>query len=155
MSNHKYYYDDYYDDVSAIVDRYKIVPNLHIVGLYSDGLPAAIHLSSALDCPMSIIRVVDDEAVWLLNLTEDKSLRGPSTPLFPRVVVVDAVYDSGDKFRAVKQLPEFINNPDYTFFTFFGCKNDMNVSYIYEQVYRNILFPWHGIKEESEQRMSL
>ena len=155
MSNHKYYYDEYYNDMSAFAVRYKSVKNAHVVGLYSDGLPVAVHLSNALDCPMSIVRVVDNKAEWLLNLTESRDIRPDDAPLFPRLIVVDTVYDSGDKFRAVKQLPEFINNPDFTFFTFFGCKNDDEVYYNYEQVYRNILFPWHGVKEYTDQSINL
>ena len=105
---------------------------------------------------MSIIRVVDDKAEWLLNLTEDEDIRPDKTKqFFPRLIVVDDVYDSGEKFSAVKQLPEFINNPDYTFFTFFGCYNDNKVFYKYEQVYRNIIFPWHGVAEYSNQNLSL
>ena len=155
MSNHKYYYDEYYNDMSAFAGRYRTVKNPHVVGLYSNGLPVAVHLSNALNCPMSIIRVVDNKAEWLLNLSEVRNIRPDDSPLFPRLIVVDTVYDSGDKFRAVKQLPEFIGNPDYTFFTFFGCKNDDSVFYNYEQVYRNILFPWHGIKEYTNQSLNL
>jgi len=156
MSNHKYFYDEYYYDMSALARRYMNVKNPHIVGLYGSGLPVAVHLANVLDCPMSIVRVVDDKAEWLLNLTGDVDIRPDGTKqFFPRTIVVDSVYDSGDKFYAVKQLPEFINNPDYTFFTFFGCKNDNDVYYKYEQVYRNIIFPWHGISEHSEQSLKL
>ena len=155
MSNHKYYYDEYYNDMSAFAERYQNVKNPHVVGVYDDGLPVGVHLSNALGCPLSIIRVVDDKAEWLLNLTEDRDIRPHDAPLFPRLIVVDSVYNSGEKFAAIKQLPEFIHNPDYTFFTFFGCKNDNDVYYKYEQVYRNIYFPWHGVKEETGQSLNL
>lgn len=155
MSNHKYYYDEYYNDMSAFAGRYNKTKNPHVVGLYSNGLPVAVHLSNALNCPMSIIRVQDNKAEWLLNLTGVRDIRPDDAPLFPRLIVVDTVFDSGDKFRAVKQLPEFIHNPDFTFFTFFGCKNDDEVFYNYEQVYRNILFPWHGVKEYTDQNINL
>ena len=155
MSDYKYYYDEYYNDMSALVKRYHDVKNPHVVGVYSDGLPAAVHASNALKCPLSIVKVEDDTARWLLNYTNDESLRGKSTPLFPRLIVIDTVYASGQQFVAIKQLPEFINNPDYTFFSFFGCKNDYNVSYKYEQVYKNILFPWHDISRESGQKINV
>ena len=54
MNIHKYYYDEYYDDISDFVDNYRLVKNPHIVGVYSDGLPAAVHISNALKCPLSI-----------------------------------------------------------------------------------------------------
>ena len=155
MSNHKYYYDEYYEDMSALAGRYQTLKNPHVVGLYNEGLPVAVHLSNALGCPMSIIRVVNDKAEWLLNLTGVKDIRPHDAPLFPRLIVANTVYDSGEKFGAVKQLPEFIDNPDYTFFAFFGCKNDNNVFYKYEQVYRNILFPWHGISRETNQKINV
>jgi hypothetical protein len=141
--------------MSALAGRYQTLKNPHVVGLYNEGLPVAVHLSNALGCPMSIIRVVNDKAVWLLNLTGVKDIRPHDAPLFPRLIVANTVYDSGEKFGAVKQLPEFIDNPDYTFFAFFGCKNDNNVFYKYEQVYRNILFPWHGISRETTQKINV
>ena len=60
MSTHKYYYDEYYNDVSDFVDRYKLVKNTHVVGVYSNCLPAAVHISNALKCPLSIVKVEDD-----------------------------------------------------------------------------------------------
>lgn len=155
MNNHRYFYDEYYNDMSILAGRYMDVKNPHVVGLYGGGLPVAVHLSNALGCPMSIIRVVNNTAVWLLNLTEDRDIRPHDAPLFPRLIVANTVYDSGEKFDAAKQLPEFINNPDYTFFAFFGCKNDNNVFYKYEQVYRNILFPWHGTSRDSKQKIDV
>lgn len=153
MSDHKYYYDEYYDDISDFVDNYRLVKNPHIVGVYSDGLPAAVHISNALKCPLSIVKVEDDKARWLLNYTEDRDLRPDSCPLFPRLIVIDTVYASGNQFAAIKQLPEFIDNPDYSFFSFFGCKNDNKVFYKYEQVYKNILFPWHDTSRFTELKM--
>jgi hypothetical protein len=153
MSTHKYYYDEYYNDVSDFVDRYKPVKNTHVVGVYSNGLPAAVHISNALKCPLSIVKVEDDKARWLLNYTEDRDIRPEGCPLFPRLIVVDTVYASGNQFEAIKQLPEFIHNPDYIFFSFFGCKNDLEVYYKYEQVYKNILFPWHDTARYSDLKL--
>ena len=153
MSDYKYYYDEYYNDVSDFVNNYRLVKNPHIVGVYSDGLPAAVHISNALKCPLSIVKVEDDKARWLLNYTEDRDLRPVDCPLFPRVIVIDTVYASGNQFAAIKQLPEFIDNPDYSFFSFFGCKNDNKVFYKYEQVYKNILFPWHDTSRFSDLKM--
>ena len=153
MSDYKYYYDEYYNDVSDFVDNYRLVKNPHVVGVYSDGLPSAVHISNALKCPLSIVKVEDDKARWLLNYTEDRDLRPADCPLFPRLIVIDTVYASGNQFSAIKQLPEFINNPDYTFFSFFGCKNEMEVFYKYEQVYKNILFPWHDTRRFSKLKM--
>ena len=153
MSDYKYYYDEYYNDVSNLVDRYKLVKNPHIVGVYRNGLPAAVHVSNALKCPLSIVTVKDDKAKWLLNYTGDRDLRPKGCPLFPRLIVIDTLYDSGNQFKAIKQLPEFIKNPDYTFFSFFGCKNDWDVFYKYEQVYKNILFPWHDTTRYSDLKL--
>jgi hypothetical protein len=153
MSDYKYYYDEYYNDVSDFVDNYRLVKNPHVVGVYSNGLPAAVHISNALKCPLSIVKVEDDKAGWLLNYTEDRDLRPVDCPLFPRVIVIDTVYASGNQFAAIKQLPEFIDNPDYSFFSFFGCKNDNKVFYKYEQVYKNILFPWHDTSRFTELKM--
>ena len=153
MSTHKYYYDEYYNDVSDFVDRYKLVKNPHIVGIYKNSLPAAVHVSNALRCPLSIVKVEDDNAKWLINYTNDVGIRPEGCPLFPRLIVVDTVYASGNQFEAIKQLPEFINNPDYAFFSFFGCKNDLEVYYKYEQVYKNILFPWHDTARYSDLKL--
>ena len=153
MSDYKYYYDEYYNDVSDFVNNYRLVKNPHIVGVYSDGLPAAVHISNALKCPLSIVKVEDDKARWLLNYTEDRDLRPVDCPLFPRLIVIDTVYASGNQFAAIKQLPEFIDNPDYSFFSFFGCKNDNKVFYKYEQVYKNISFPWHDTSRFTELKM--
>ncbi len=153
MSTHKYYYDEYYNDVSDFVDRYKLVKNSHIVGIYKNSLPAAVHVSNALRCPLSIVKVEDDNAKWLINYTNDVGIRPEGCPLFPRLIVVDTVYASGNQFEAIKKLPEFINNPDYTFFSFFGCKNELDVFYKYEQVYKNILFPWHDTARYSDLKL--
>ena len=155
MNSHKYFYDEYYNDISSLALRYKTDKNIHVVGLYSDSLPVAVHLSNVLSCPMSIVRMVDTyEAEWVFNRTEDESIRPNNSRFFPRLIVPTTVYDSGNQFKAIKQLPEFINNPDYTFFALFGCKNDDNVFYKHEQVYKNILFPWHGIREDSVQSLN-
>jgi hypothetical protein len=69
------------------------------------------------------------------------------------LIVVDTVYASGNQFEAIKKLPEFINNPDYTFFSFFGCKNELDVFYKYEQVYKSILFPWHDTARYSDLKL--
>ena len=153
MSDYKYYYDEYYNDVSDFVDNYRLVKNPHVVGVYSDGLPAAVHISNALKCPLSIVTAEDNDANWLINLTNDTSIRPANCPLFPRLIVIDTVYASGNQFSAIKQLPEFIDNPDYSFFSFFGCKNDNEVFYKYEQVYKNILFPWHDTSRFTELKM--
>lgn len=148
---HKYYYDEYYNDVSEFADRYKLVKNPHIVGVYSNSLPMAVHLSSVMKCPLSIIKVEDDKARWLLNYTEDVDLRPKDCPLFPRLIVVDINYGMGNTFKAIKQLPEFIDNPDYTFFSIYGNKNDDRVYFNYEQVYKDIVLPWNLIKEKKDE----
>ena len=143
MSDYKYFYDQYYDDVSALVNRYKTIKNPHIVAIYKNSLPAAVHVSNSLRCPLSIVKVEDDTARWLIDYTNDESIRPKDCPFFPRLIVIDTVYDSGNQFKAIKQLPEFINNPDYSFFSFFGCRNENKVYYKYELVYKKIVFPWH------------
>ena len=148
MNKYNYYYDEYYKDVSDIVKRYKDVPNPHIVGIYRGSLPLATHLSNVLECPMSIIKFQhmdghDKKAEWLLNLTMDVSIRPEKCKqFFPTLIVVDDVYDTGTTFRAIKELPEFHNNPDYTLMALFGNKNDDGVGYIHEQLYRWIVYPW-------------
>ena len=78
-----------------------------------------------------------------VKLTDDVSIRPyKSTQFFPTLLVVDDVYDTGKTFRAIKKLPEFINNPDYHCLALFGNKNDDDVSYLHEQLYRWIVYPW-------------
>jgi hypoxanthine phosphoribosyltransferase len=151
MNKYNYYYDEYCKDVNEIYERYKDVPNPHIVGVYRGSLPIAVHLSNLLKCPMSIIKFQhmdgdDNKAEWLLNLTEDVSIRPEGTKqFFPRLIVVDDVYDTGKTFRAIKELPEFQNNPDYTLTALFGNKNEDGVGYLHEQLYRWIVYYWERI----------
>ena len=112
MTIHKYFYDEYYKDVSDLAHRYSKVKNPHIVGVYKSSLPMAVHLSSVMKCPLSIIKMDDSNATWLINLTDDVSVRPDKCKqFFPRLIVVDDVYDTGTTFRAIKELPEFQNNP--------------------------------------------
>ena len=151
MNKYNYYYDEYFKDVKDIVERYKKVPSLHIVGVHRGSLPIAVHLSNVLECPMSIVKFQhmdgnDKKAEWLLNLTDDVSIRPDKCKqFFPRLLVIDDVYDTGTTFRAIKELPEFQNNPDYCLLALFGNKNDDNVSYIHEQLYRWIVYPWERV----------
>ena len=151
INKYNYYYDQYYKDITDIFERYKDKPNLHIVGIYRGSLPIATHLSNVLDCPMSIIKFQsrdgeDEKAEWMLNLTDDVSIRPyKSTQFYPTLLVVDDVYDTGKTFRAIKQLPEFINNPDYHCIALFGNKNDDGVTYIHEQLFRWIVYPWERV----------
>ena len=147
---YNYYYDEYYDDIAKLADNYANVVNPHIVGVYRGSLPIATHLSNVLECPMSIIKFQsrdgkDTKAEWLLNLTEDKSIRDKPY-FFPYIIVVDDVYDTGTTFRAIKRLPEFQSNPDYSLIALFGNANDDDVSYIHEQLYRWIVYPWERVK---------
>ena len=142
MNKYNYYYDQYYKDITDIVERHEATPNLHVVGVYRGSLPIATHLSNALECPMSIIKFQsrdgsDDKAEWMLNLTDDVSLRPEkSKQFFPTLLVVDDVYDTGKTFRAIKELPEFKQNPDYHCIALFGNENNDGVTYIHEQLYR-------------------
>ena len=148
MNKYNYYYDQYYKDITDIVERHEATPNLHVVGVYRGSLPIATHLSNALECPMSIIKFQsrdgsDDKAEWMLNLTDDVSLRPEKCKqFFPTLLVVDDVYDTGKTFRAIKELPELKQNPDYHCLALFGNKNDDDVSYLHEQLYRWIVYPW-------------
>ena len=147
MNKYNYYYDEYYKDITDIASRYKNISNIHIVGVYRGSLPIATHLSNVLECPMSIIKFQsrdgeDQKAEWMLNLTNDKSLH---SKFFPTLIVIDDVYDTGKTFRAIKELPEFKNNPDYSLIALFGNKNDDGVYYIHEQLYRWIVYPWERI----------
>lgn len=147
---YNYYYDEYYKDVTKMVDTYINVCNPHVVGIYRGSLPIATHLSNALDCPMSIIKFQsrdgsDEKAEWLLNLTEDVSVRDKPR-FFPYLIVVDDVYDTGKTFRAIKKLEEFKNNPDYSFTALFGNENEDGVHYFHEQLYRWIVYPWERVK---------
>ena len=78
----------------------------------------------------------------MLNLTGDKELH---PKFFPHVIVIDDVYDTGATFRAIKELPEFQKNPDYSLVALFGNKNNDGVNYIHEQLYRWIVYPWERI----------
>ena len=147
--NYNYYYDEYYYDVATLVQRYKKIANPHIVSIYRGSLPLGVHLSNILNCPLSIIKYQsrdgeDSKAEWLLNLTSDESVR-PTPRFFPHLIVVDDIYDTGKTFRAVKDLPEFQDNPDYTLVALYGNKNDDGVVYLHEQLYRWIVFPWERV----------
>jgi len=149
-AKYNYYYDEYYNDMGVIYNRYVNVVNPHIVGVYRGSLPIATHLSNLLDCPMSIIKFQhmdgnDKKAEWLLNLTGDKSIRDKPA-FFPMMIVVDDVYDTGTTFRAIKELPEFHNNPNYSLTALFGNKNEDKVHYLHEQLYRWIVYPWERVK---------
>ena len=151
MNKYNYYYDQYYKDITDIVERHEATPNLHVVGVYRGSLPIATHLSNALECPMSIIKFQsrdgsDDKAEWMLNLTDDVSVRPEkSKQFFPTILVVDDVYDTGKTFRAIKELPEFKQNPDYHCIALFGNENNDGVNYIHEQLYRWIVYPWERV----------
>ncbi len=147
---YNYYYDEYYNDMATIYDRYANRVNPHVVGVYRGSLPIATHLSNVLECPMSIIKFQsydgnDKKAEWLLNLTEDKSIRD-KPQFFPYLIVIDDIYDTGTTFRAIKELPEFQNNPDYSLTALFGNENPDKVFYLNEQLYRWIVFPWERVK---------
>ena len=144
--NYNYYYDEYYYDVATLAQRYKKITYPHIISIYRGSLPLGVHLSNILKCPLSIVKYQsrdgqDSKAEWLLNLTSDESVR-PTPRFFPHLIVVDDIYDTGKTFRAVKALPEFHNNPDYSLMALFGNDNDDGVHYLHEQLYRWIVFPW-------------
>jgi len=151
MKEHNYYYDEYCKDIEEIVRRHKDIPNPHIVGVHRGSLPIAVHLSNLLKCPMSIIKFQhmdgnDKKAEWLLNLTDDVSIRPEKCKqFFPRLIVVDDIYDTGKTFRAIKELPEFTKNPDYHCVALFGNDNDDKVYYLHKQLYRWIVFPWERL----------
>ena len=151
IEKYNYYYDQYVNDIKNIAERHRKVPNLHIVGIYRGSLPIATHLSNILECPMSIIKFQhmdgnDKKAEWLLNLTHDKEIRPEkSKQFFPTLLVVDDVYDTGKTFRAIKELPEFKQNPDYHCIALFGNENNDGVTYIHEQLYRWIVYPWERV----------
>lgn len=148
MTIHKYFYDEYYNDVSQFAFKYDRVPNPQIVGVYKDSLPFAVHLSNVLNCPLNIIKVQNDKAEWLINMTHDKSVRSEKCKqFFPTLIVVDISYGTGNTFRAIKKLPEFERNPDYSLFSVYGNKNEDDVYFNYEQIYKKIVLPWNMIKE--------
>ena len=146
--NYHYFYDQYYNDVAILKERFEKIANPHIVAIYRGGLPLGVHLSNTLNCPLSIVKYQsrdgeDHKAEWLLNLTDDKKLH---PKFFPELIVVDDIYDTGETFRAVLNLPEFHNNPNYRAIALFGNSNNDGVVYLNEQVYRWIVFPWERIK---------
>ena len=147
---YNYFYDEYYQDMAKLVERYKTIPNPHVVSIYRGSLPMGVHLSNALKCPMSIVKYQsrdgeDKKAEWLLNLTHDETLR-PHARFFPHLIVVDDIYDTGKTFRAVLDLFEFEKNPMYSCIALFGNENDDKVHYLHEQLYRWIVFPWERVK---------
>ena len=146
--NYNYYYDQYYNDVVTLKERYDKIPDPHIVAIYRGGFPLGVHLSNILKCPLSLVKYQsrdgeDHKAEWLLNLTGDKKLH---PKFFPELIVVDDIYDTGKTFRAVLELSEFENNPNYNCIALFGNDNDDKVNYLHEQLYRWIVFPWERVK---------
>ena len=148
--NYNYFYDEYYQDMVKLVERFKNISDPHVVSIYRGSLPMGVHLSNALKCPMSIVKYQsrdgkDEKAEWILNLIHDESLR--KTPRFyPHLIVVDDIYDTGKTFRAVLNLSEFENNPNYNCIALFGNDNDDKINYLHEQLYRWIVFPWERVK---------
>ena len=145
-NNYNYYYDEYYYDVATLVQRYKKITYPHIISIYRGSLPLGVHLSNILKCPLSIVKYQsrdgkDSQAEWLLNLTNERK----NPKFFPHLIVVDDIYDTGETFRAVKALPEFQDNPDYSLMALFGNDNDDDVHYLHEQMYRWIVFPWEKV----------
>ena len=147
--NYNYFYDEYYQDMVKLVERFKNISDPHVVSIYRGSLPMGVHLSNALKCPMSIVKYQsrdgkDEKAEWILNLIHDESLR--KTPRFyPHLIVVDDIYDTGKTFRAVLNLSEFENNPNYNCIALFGNDNDDKINYLHEQLYRWIVFPWERV----------
>jgi len=147
---YNYFYDEYYQDMVKLVERFKLIPNPHVVSIYRGSLPMGVHLSNALGCPMSIVKYQsrdgeDKKAEWILNLTQDVKIR-PTARFFPHLIVLDDIYDTGKTFRAVLELPEFENNINYHCIALFGNDNDDKVNYLHEQLYRWIVFPWERVK---------
>ena len=147
---YNYFYDEYYQDMANLVEKYKRIPNPHIVSIYRGSLPMGVHLSNALECPMSIVKYQsrdgeDKKAEWILNLIHDVKLR-PTARFFPHLIVVDDIYDTGKTFRAVLELEEFQSNPNFQAVALFGNPNNDGVVYLNEQVYRWIVFPWERVK---------
>ena len=144
--NYSYMYDQYYNDVVTLKERYDKIPDPHVVAIYRGSLPLGVHLSNILKCPLSIVKYQsrdgeDSKAEWLLNLTSDESVR-PTPRFFPHLIVVDDIYDTGKTFRAVKALSEFQDNPDDSLVALFGNKNKDGVHYLHEQLRKWIVFPW-------------
>lgn len=145
---HTYYFDEYYKDVSNLVKRYKKCPNPHIVAVCDQSLPFAVHLSNLLECPISYLRV-EDKATWVLNNTENRDIRPNGCPLFPYLICVDTIFKE-NVFNAIKELPEFIKNPDYTFYSLFGHSNELRVHYTHELLYKEVNFPWQRMITNSD-----
>tara|TARA_B100000470_G_C19633054_1_gene320716 strand:+ start:122 stop:568 length:447 start_codon:yes stop_codon:yes gene_type:complete len=143
---HIYYYDEYFKDISKLVVRYSRVKNPHIVSASNQSLPAAVHISNLLKCPMSVL---DGSASWVINNTENKEIRPEDCPLFPFLICIDAIYRE-DVFTDIKMLPEFIQNPDYSFYAIFGHNNDLRVHYSQEMVYKEIELPWQRMLEKND-----
>ena len=80
IENYSYMYDQYYNDVASLKERYDKYPDPHVVAIYRGSLPIATHLSNALNCPMSIIKYQSrdgesDRAEWILNLTPYEKIK--------------------------------------------------------------------------------
>ena len=146
---HIYYYDEYFKDISKIAVRYSKHKNPHIVSVDNQSLPATVHLSNILKCPLSTLSIKDGVALWIINNTENRDIRPKDAPLFPFLICIDTVYNE-NVFGAIKQLPEFIQNPDYSFFTLFGHNNDLRVYYSQEMIYKEIEFPWQRRIEKND-----
>ena len=147
---YQYYYDQYYNDLNTLIGRYQKYPDPHVVSIYRGSLPIGVHLSNALNCPLSIIKYQsrdgeDSQAEWLLNLTHEKSVR-QNPNFFPFIILIDDIYDTGKTFRAALALDEFQSNPNFTAIALFGNKNDDGVYFLNEQLYRWIVFPWERVK---------
>ena len=51
--NYNYFYDEYYQDMVKLVERFKNISDPHVVSIYRGSLPMGVHLSNALKCPIN------------------------------------------------------------------------------------------------------
>ena len=61
----------------------------------------------------------------------------------PPWLIIKPTTDS-DKYVGIGEAST--NNPDYSLIALFGNANDDGVSYIHEQLYRWIVYPWERVK---------
>ena len=150
--NYHYFYDQYYNDVETLKERYDKIPDPHIVAIYRGGFPLGVHLSNILKCPLSLVKYQsrdgeDHKAEWLLNLTDDKKLH---SKFFPELIVVDDIYDTGKTMKKVMQFLSYWRADKIQGFCLYGKKNNLNVSYANEHKGHWIVFPWEEMGDARE-----
>jgi len=93
-------WEDYGDDVDALVKIISKIKNPHLVTLYRGGLPLGTHLSNILDLPLSIV----DFQSYDGDSKEPVLIKNAGISVDQTLVIVDDIYDVGTTMNRTKSM---------------------------------------------------